>query len=226
MTDKLASILIPTRNRFDSLLKAVNSIIEKTNKLDRIEILIRFDEDDENSLSRVEELPTDKVSINIITGKRHKYEFLHKYVNEMCAETKGEFIVWFNDDCIIETQGWDNIIAEYTGKIVCFYPNNKGTGSGNIFPIISRKIYEIIGHFSQSQQVDTWQAVVGKRAGIEVKLDKMVFIHNRKQPYVSDKNRAAILKDTRKVWRSTAKQRTRDANKVKQYIIKQNKDKK
>jgi hypothetical protein len=218
MVDKLASILIPSRNRFDSLLEAVGSIVSNTKFLEKIEIIIRFDKDDENSLSRLDELPTDKVDINIMVGEKYGYIELYKYVNEMCEKTKGEFIVWFNDDCVIKTKEWDAIIAEYTGKIVCFYPDHKGTGSGNIFPIISRKIYEITGHFALSQQVDTWQQVVGKRAGIVVRRNDLIFIHNREQNYVSDKNRKKVLRKTRQVWEQTNKIRVKDANKVKQYI--------
>jgi len=215
MSGKLASILIPTRNRFDSLLKAINSIVNTTKDLSRVEILIRFDEDDESSISRIKELPTDEIDINIIIGKRYKYEELHRYVNEMCEETKGEFIVWFNDDCIIQSNGWDDIIAEYIGKTICFYPNNKKTGSGNIFPIISRKIYETLGHFSLSQQVDTWQAHVCNKAGLEIRRDDLVFIHNRKQSYVSDENRQSILNKTRRVWNKTKKKRLEDVEKLK-----------
>jgi glycosyltransferase involved in cell wall biosynthesis len=220
MSDKLVSILIPTRNRFDSLLEAVGSIVDKTKDLKRVEIVMRFDEDDENSLSRLEELPTDKIDINIIIGKRYGYEKLHKYVNEMCEETKGEFILWFNDDCIIETSGWDDVVEPYRGQIVCFYPNNKDTGSGNIFPMISRKIYEITGHFSMAQQVDTWQHVVGKRADVVVRIEDVVFIHNREQDYVSDDNRSKVLRETRRVWRASKNSRLRDSQKIKSYIIK------
>jgi hypothetical protein len=218
--NKLISILIPTRNRFDSLLKAIGSILKTTKHLEKIEIILRFDSDDINSLSRTSELPTDKIDINIMIGPRYKYIELHKYVNEMCEKTTGEFIAWFNDDCVIETEGWDEIIEKYIGKIVCFYPNNKETGGGNIFPIISRKIYEILGHFSLSQQVDSWQAVVGKSAGIEVKIDDVIFIHNRKQDYVSDENREAVLKQAAKVWKNTRSLRVQDVKKIKEYKVK------
>jgi glycosyltransferase involved in cell wall biosynthesis len=213
---KLISILIPTRNRFDSLLKAVESIVKHTKTPERVEIVMRFDEDDGYSLSRLDEL-TKEIDINIMVGKRYGYLELHKYVNEMCKETKGEFILWFNDDCVIETKSWDDVVAQYSGKVMCFYPDNRGTGSGNIFPMISRKIYEALGHFSLSQQVDSWQHIVCSQAGLSVKVPSLVFIHNRKQDYVSDKNRAAVLKKTRKMWDDTAELRREDAKKLKKY---------
>jgi len=218
MSNKLVSILIISRGRFNSLLKALDSIIKKSKDISRVEVILRFDEDDKESLDRIDELPKDKVDINVIVGKRYFYEFLHKYVNEACEETKGEFILWFNDDCVIETQNWDDIVAEYRGRIVCLYPNNKGTGSGNIFPLISRKVYEILGHFAKSQQVDSWQFIVGSRAGIEVKRDDLIFIHNRKQAYVSDEDRNAVLKRTRTVWKKSDKLITEDADKIKEYV--------
>ncbi len=222
VSKKLVSILIPTRNRFDSLLKAVGSVIKNTKDLARIEIVMRFDDDDKASLDRIDELPTDKIDINIMIGERYKYIELHRYVNEMCEETKGEFIAWFNDDCVIETKNWDDIVAKHTGKIMCFYPDNKGTGSGNIFPMISRKIYEILGHFSLAQQVDTWQHVVCNRSGIQKKFNNLVFIHNRKQDYISDKDRKQVLNKTRKVWIATKKKRLEDVKKIKNYLKKHN----
>jgi hypothetical protein len=196
----------------------VGSIVNNTKDLNRVEIIIRFDDDDQKSLSRIDELPKDKIDMNIMIGKRYQYIELHKYVNEMCKETKGEFIVWFNDDCIIETAGWDNILFKYTGKIVCLYPDNKGTGSGNIFPVISRKIYEALGHFSLSQQVDTWQSHICLKAGVEIKVNDLVFIHNRKQDYVSDKDRKDILRKTRRVWKNTKDDRAKDIKKIKQFL--------
>ena len=223
---KLVSILIPTRNRFNSLLEAISSIVDKTKDLNRIEIILRIDKDDDATISRLKELPTDKIDINIMIGEKYGYIELHRYVNEMCAETKGEFILWFNDDCIIESQDWDEIVAEYTRKIICFHPNNKGTGAGNIFPLINRKIYELLGHFSMSQQVDTWQHIVCKRAGIEVKRDDLVFIHNREQEYVSDKNRREVLDKTRRVWITTKGQRAKDVKKIREYLQMEQKKKK
>jgi len=217
---KLASILIISRNRFDSLLEAINSIINTTNDLKKVEILLRFDDDDDDSLSRVSELPKDKIDINMTVGKRYGYENLHKYVNEICKQAQGEFLVWFNDDCVIKSKNWDIILSEYIGQIVCLFPNHEGTGSGNIFPIISKKIYDILGHFSLSQQVDTWQQIVGSRAKIEKKRDDLIFIHNREQDYVSDPDRKAVLKRTAKVWAESDKILTEDANKVKKYIRK------
>lgn len=219
--DKLASILITSRGRFDELLKAIESVINTAHNVDVVEIMLRLDDDDEDSLNRIKELPTDRIDINVMIGPRHKYIELYKYVNEMCAESKGKFLVWFNDDCVIESKNWDNIIAEYRGKLVCLYPNHKGTGSGNIFPIIHRKIYEILGHFALSQQVDSWQNMVCAKAGIVIRRNDLIFIHNRKQEYVSDENRMEVMRNTHKVWKNTAKAREKDIKKIKQYMEKQ-----
>lgn len=220
---KLVSILIISRNRFDSLLEATDSIVKNTKDLKRVEIVLRFDEDDDNSLSRLKELPQDKIDINIIIGKRWGYEKLYEYVNEICKKAKGEFLAWFNDDCVIESKNWDDIIAEYTNKIVCLDPNHKGTGSGNIFPIISKKVFEILGHWALSQQVDTWQMVVGNKSGISIKRNDLVFIHNRKQDYVSDENRSEVLQRTAKVWRNSNGQIKRDIKKIQNYLKNQKK---
>lgn len=221
MSNILVSFLIVSRGRFNGLLKAINSIINTASNTKRVEILIRFDEDDEKSLNRLSELPTNNITIHTVIGKKYGYEFLHKYVNELCLDANGEFFAWFNDDCIIESNGWDDIIDKYKGQIVSFYPDHKGTGSGNIFPIISRKIYEILGHFSLSQQVDTWQFVVCNKAEIEIKRKDIVFIHNREEgvkEYISDKNRKNVHKKTVNVWRKLSKKRKDDTNKIRKFL--------
>jgi len=222
---KLVSILIPSRGRFDELLKAIQSIISTTKKLQDIEIIIRFDDDDDSSLNRLGELPTAKVDINTMIGTRHGYIALHKYVNEMCAEAKGRFLFMFDDDCIISTKNWDNIVRKHLGEIVCLNPNQDGTGKGaNLFPIISREIYEITGHFSLSTHVDSWQQLVSRYADIEIKVPEFIIMHNRKQEYVSDTNRRDILDYTQNMWSTLNKARINDADKIKKFMAKRKKD--
>jgi len=224
MSNILVSFLIVSRGRFEGLLKAIGSIINTASNTQRIEILIRLDEDDVMSLSRLEELPKDKIIIKTFIGEKYGYEFLHKYVNELCLQANGEFFAWFNDDCVIKSKGWDDIISKYKGQIVSFYPNHKGTGSGNIFPIIPRKVFEILGHFSLSQQVDTWQFVVCNKSGIEIKRDDIVFVHNREsgvKEYISDGDRKAVHKKTAKVWKNLRKKRFNDVNKIRKFLGKE-----
>lgn len=60
---KLISFLLISRGRFNELLKSIGSIIDKAKDPSRIEIMLRFDEDDEESISRIDELPKDKIDM-------------------------------------------------------------------------------------------------------------------------------------------------------------------
>ena len=60
--ENLVSIILPTRKRFDVLLKSVKSLYDKATQQEHIELLLRFDEDDVESIRRVSEL--DKITKN------------------------------------------------------------------------------------------------------------------------------------------------------------------
>ena len=178
---KLVSFLIPSRKRFGNLLKTCNSIVETATDVSRVEILVRFDIDDTESVSRIAELPFDKVDIYVIVGERFRgYIDLNKYINECCDISRGDMLFLFNDDTTMAVNGWDDVIHEYKDDIVVLNPSTADNSEeNNTFPIISRKMYETTGHFSLQAHNDTWVSRVGSALGIEKVENRIKIFHDR-----------------------------------------------
>tara|TARA_X000001382_G_scaffold10371_1_gene7154 strand:- start:8222 stop:8974 length:753 start_codon:yes stop_codon:yes gene_type:complete len=178
---KLVSFLIPSRKRFDNLLKTCNSIAETATDVSRVEILIRFDIDDIESVPRIAELPFDKVDIYVIVGERFRgYIDLNKYINECCSISRGDFLFLFNDDTTMASNGWDEVLTDYMDDDVVLNPSTADKQENiNTFPIISRRMYEAMGHFSLQAHNDTWVSEVGSMLGIEKVENRIKIFHDR-----------------------------------------------
>jgi len=177
---KQISILLPSRKRMDTLKKCINNLIDKADDPRSLEILIRLDNDDIETIQRLGELPYDKIDIFIIIGNRFGgYADLHLYVNELCAISRGTFLFLYNDDATICTKGWDSIVKKH--KIVALNPiaDVDGKKKYDLFPIVHRKIYETLGFFSRSPHNDSWMFELTKTAKLEKKLPELKIYHYR-----------------------------------------------
>lgn len=159
----LISVLMPTRGRPGHLLEAVDSMwslaIDKS-----IEFVFRADDDDEETL-KVLKLLEDVVPCKMLIGPRGGgYHDMHHMVNEMSAAAEGDWLFLANDDCRMQTVGWDLVVALvgtskpwpgiYDVCLLMFRTVNRPFA--NEFPLLRRKTFEILGHFSKSQHNDTW----------------------------------------------------------------------
>ncbi len=102
----LVSVLLPTRQRPELMLKSVKSLIDRASDPSQIEVLLKIDTNDQDTYtSRYEELqsitPNCKV---LISPQKNGYQDLHLAVNDLCALSTGEFLLLWNDDATMETQ--------------------------------------------------------------------------------------------------------------------------
>lgn len=178
---KEITLLIPSRGRIEKLLKCLSSIESATKDKEKIEAIVRLDYDDKESIEKIQEIHNFSFDIYTIVGKRFGgYTDLHFYVNEMCSLSRGNFLFLFNDDSFIETVGWEEIVCSFKGKPIILNPNtNDSSNIYNTFPIISRNIFETLGHWSLQTHNDTWIEVIGKTLGIEVYVPNLVIFHDR-----------------------------------------------
>jgi hypothetical protein len=179
--EKLISVLIPSRGRIEKLKEVISSIADLSKDKSRVEILVRFDLDDEISLSKIRSLPYDKIDIMVVVGERFGgYKGLHHHVNDLCAISRAEFVLLFNDDAYIKTKEWDEIIAKYSGQLVVLNPNTKDVAQYlNTFPIVPTKIINELGHFSLQTHNDTWIQEITRQLGIERAINDLVILHDR-----------------------------------------------
>jgi hypothetical protein len=163
------TVIAPTRGRWDMLQSSVDSLFSKAANPDNIEVLIRRDEDDPC-------LPCFHAHgkrVKVISGPRHGYRQLQKYYNELAEMATGDWIFLWSDDGVMETEGWDEKIHQHGGGFRILKPEmvNSPTPELNLFPVVSRKLYDLLGHISLQTHGDSWLQAIGRVNGIEEPVD-------------------------------------------------------
>lgn len=176
-TNPLLTILLPSRNRFDMCLNTINSFIDTCKNKSNLEIIIKFDTDDQHSLSRIQEIRKD-ANIKVIISDRLKgYFSLHHFCNEMLKKSTGDWVLMVNDDSLMTTHNWDylleqvspvthkSILGHYSGSDKHLPLGNrydKFEGSPDVgllnlnlmnqytttFPVVRRMVCEKLGYFT------------------------------------------------------------------------------
>lgn len=198
--EKVVSVMIPTRNRMipnydpefpkqGGLLNTLESLFVNTEDKDKVEIILRIDDDDKNTLDNLHLLEkyNEAFDFRILKGNRYGgYIHMYKFINEMAEIAKGEFLFSFNDDATMDTPGWEKIIAEHSGKVGIVKPifgSIDGPGpTENLFPILHRKIIEIQGYYSLHEGTDAhydiWCRVIrGLGYNVEIEEDRLQSMH-------------------------------------------------
>lgn len=117
------------------------------------EVLVRLDADDESDYSGL--VTHDKVTTVLTKPRGNGYADLHLMVNDLCALASGEWLMLWNDDAIMHTEGWVELVEDNDpSEPIVLAPGLYG--GMNLFPVISRAWYEVTGHFSLDPHNDSW----------------------------------------------------------------------
>jgi len=172
--------MIPTRGRKEHLLSLIENIFSSVSDPKNIEIVFRCDEDDIETIDFLQQNKFDNV--RFLVGQRGLgYSGLHVYYNEICESSDAQWFFLFNDDATLNKTNWD-IYLEKINDAVVIQPmttNGRGWQSGNIFPLMHRKIYETLGHFSVCNMNDCYVSNVASRVNLEKRVDFIEVVHVR-----------------------------------------------
>jgi len=206
---KLVSMICPSRGRIDLIKKTIDSVYNNAKDPSNIEFLIRLDNDDTVALSRISEITNYKLDTIVIVGERFRgYRDLHIYVNEMCALSRGEFIFLFNDDSEIVSKDWEQSLIAHRKQTIILNPFTTSSRTPpfppswqqplNTFPIISRDIYDAMGHFALQAHNDSWIVALNKRLKIEKPINDIKIYHDRADK--TGNNNDQTWKDRKQQW--------------------------
>jgi len=155
------AMLLATRGRTESLGRSIRSLVELADDVSRVQIMFAFDNDDDIGFKYfVDELQPwmdeRDISYTAMKFERMGYVNLHKYNNAMAAQTDSDWLVIWNDDAVMQSQGWDTTILSYTGqfKLLSFCTHRMHPYS--IFPIVPRTWYDLLGYISPHPTQDGW----------------------------------------------------------------------
>lgn len=178
----LCTVMIPTRGRSQHLENLIQNIFNSVSDTNNIEIVFRCDDDDTETINFLKEKVSDSDKVRMIVGPRGiGYSELHVFYNQICESSDAEWFFLFNDDAILNKTDWDVPLAEIKDVVVLqpMTTNGRGWQEGNIFPIMHRKIYETLGHFSVCNMNDCYVSNVANRVDLEKRIDFIEVVHIR-----------------------------------------------
>jgi hypothetical protein len=159
------SVLLPTRGRTSALRRSLESLVTRAKHPESLEILLAFDDDDTSSLGFFTEeiVPVINQSGAVYTTwqfPRLGYIRLNEYVNFLASQAHGKWLMFWGDDAVMETQSWDQRIAEVSDfRVLRVHTHNQHPYS--IFPIVPRSWYDLFGYVSAHQLSDSWVSQIG-----------------------------------------------------------------
>lgn len=213
MKRPLVSFLMPSRGRIHLAQKSIESLHSKPGNF---EILIAVDDNDPN-LEEYKKLKSKRVRVYVTT--QYGYERLYEYYNLLAKKAKGDWLMLWNDDATMTTTDWQQEVDQYDPKEPLVLDAWHGTG--NLFPILSRKFYEILGYFAQSAHSDSWPEDIAVRADVQVELPLIHIEHLGESLSDETHNRVReVTPDTKKEFynEENTAWRERDAQKIISYI--------
>jgi hypothetical protein len=153
------AVLLPTRSRTDALTTSVTSIIDLAHNVSRIQLIFGFDDDDATGLNHfttVIQPLLDKrgVAYEAQSFKSMGYAGLNRYYNHLAKSTQSDWLFVWNDDAVMETQGWDQVIEQYTGQFKLLKVHTHNDHPYSIFPVMPRAWYNLMNHLSRHQMID------------------------------------------------------------------------
>ena len=155
------AVLLPTRGRTDALARSIMGLLNRAVEPQKIHLMLGFDNDDQSGIDhfQTEIQPwLDKKDINYtaMVFEPMGYTRLNEYVNALAKATSADWYMFWNDDAIMETTGWDREIAKHTGEFKLLAVHTHKDHPYSIFPIAPHAWLNELGHLSPHQISDAW----------------------------------------------------------------------
>ena len=153
----MISIFLNSRKRVSLVKDLLLSLQNNTSNVDELEVFIRVDDDDHESIEYLDAESESKFSVNFTVGKRPLN--LHESMNELATMTSGELLFVLNDDTAILTKDWDTKLKDIDADD-CLYIKTHDNSVDKVtdkdyasFPILTRPAYEALGYFMSERFV-------------------------------------------------------------------------
>ena len=158
------SFVFPTRDRTMLLGNLLESFRRHTDNLKEVEVLIAVDNDDIQTFDFICRLGLSFVKVYQVP---RSLNFSRDYYTFLAHKSSGRWIITANDDCVLETPGWDTIaysvLKDKPGVIYGWIEDHlggfraKGHGNYCCFPLQGRGGFEALGYIFPAR-VPTWGA--------------------------------------------------------------------
>lgn len=152
------SVLLPTRGRTDALLRSVQNLLGRASEPEAIEILLAMDHDDTESMAyardHIQSLYPD--NIHIYQMQPLGYTRLSVYYNTLAGLAWGHWLLMWNDDALIDTDGWDLVLDRYVEHPMPLLrmPCSNFEHPFALFPIIKKEWFNVCANLSYYAHID------------------------------------------------------------------------
>ncbi len=236
--DEKISIILPTRQRPNSIDRLWKSIMDTVDDSDNVEMCVYVDNDDNITIDHLKNKYGDNKKIKFIVGKRIT---LSKMWNEAYKLATGNIIMLCADDIVFRTKSWDTSIRKefdkYSDKIVLVFGcDGLRWGTLATHSFVHRKWIEISGFwlppYFVSDYCDTWLDDVSKRINRRIYKQEIYTEHMHYDigKAKMDQNMRDRLKRHKQenpglLYNSLINERIKHAKKLSDYINKMKSDK-
>jgi hypothetical protein len=168
------SVLLPSRGRSRSLLATVKGLLGLAADPGDVEVLIAADPDDQATLDLDRDDSFPEAASIWTAPERFGYKRINEYFNALALLAAGEWLMLWNDDAIMLTPRWDEVIRGESPGVL--WPTADYATNHNTFPVWPTAWTRHIGHVSLDQSSDMWVHDVGRAIGMERRIP--VSIHH------------------------------------------------
>lgn len=168
----MISVLLPSRGRPKPLAECIGSLLGLADRPGAIQVLIAADPDDLDT--READLPWQASTWT--APERYGYARLNEYVNRLAEQADGNWLMLWNDDARMLTEGWDTAVHEQQPTVL--WPHSNDIPTCNTFPIWPRSWTDHLGHVSLSPHCDSWIQFLGQTLGRHERVDVEI-LHDR-----------------------------------------------
>jgi len=157
--------MIPTRKRVHLLKECLDSLNKKTNNKLLVEILLKIDTDDQETIDFTNSYQSEIIIKKVISDRKNGYGSLNEYYDSLAQISEAEFLMVFNDDIEMTTNAWEGQFIPFSGTNYVIAVKNERIKNGiksSIFdnyngnPSIPHDFYKALGTLSCHPMLDDW----------------------------------------------------------------------
>jgi hypothetical protein len=214
------SVILPSRKRLQGLNDILFSILSKADPDNvNFEVIVKVDFDDHETIDYIKNWNNDFVNITfLVNSRREGWLNMVDFVENMIDVAKGKWILNVNDDVIFDTQNWNTLLANHLNDFKIYFI--KTDGYPQSFPIYPKKLKEILGHISFSNQIDTYLYWLSLQTNLEAYIDDVYLKHDldlRDETH-ADKEKLVPRNFFTRDYHSQSPEFISDINKINEYL--------
>ena len=224
----MLSIIFPTRNRPNNVIRFVDSIFATADSVKNIQLCIYIDDDDTASVPALQQI-AERIDTQALQGNLKIGS--HMY-NELYRIATGDLFMFAADDIVFRTKGWDSIVTkkfdEHPDKILFVYGED-GFQHGRIgtHGFIHNNWIETVGYVLPpklaSSYTDEWVTELAVKAGRNCYMPELFIEHLHPAIGTAPNdatytNRTEMPGNLAELYRSLESDRNADTEKLKEFI--------